>query len=78
MSCAMQADAVSHWPDADDLNAKARRLITQPPRPIRRNRMAAILEYFETRCKGSKKSTSDAAKRIPGGVIGPVIEVMGL
>ena len=68
MTCAMQGDAISHWPDADDLNAKARRLVAQPPRPIRRNRMAAILEYFETRCKGSKKSTSDAATRIPGGV----------
>jgi glutamate-1-semialdehyde 2,1-aminomutase len=68
MEGARQAQPISQWPDAAELHAKARRLIAQPPRPIRRDRMAAVLEYFETRCGGSKKATAKAAKRIPGAV----------
>jgi len=63
-----QQYAISRWPDADELVAKAERLVSSPPRPIRRDRMDAYLEYFETRCKGSKSSTQEAAKYIPGGV----------
>ena len=58
----------SQWPDADEIAAKAKRLVTSPVRPVRRDKMAAYLEYFETRCKNSKAATTEAAKYIPGGV----------
>ena len=62
------AYAISHWPDTDDLIAKAHRLVSQPPRPIRRDKMPEYLSYFETRCARSQASTAAAAKFIPGGV----------
>jgi glutamate-1-semialdehyde 2,1-aminomutase len=64
----MQTYAISHWPDTEELIAKAKRLVTEPPRPIRRGRMQQYLRYFETRCAGSKASTAAAAHYIPGGV----------
>jgi glutamate-1-semialdehyde 2,1-aminomutase len=60
--------ALSHWPDTDALLAKAKRLVTEPPRPIRRDKMQEFLAYFETKCARSKASTAAAAKLIPGGV----------
>ncbi|HYB98743.1 MAG TPA: aminotransferase class III-fold pyridoxal phosphate-dependent enzyme [Candidatus Limnocylindrales bacterium] len=60
--------AISHWPDTDDLVARGKRLIAEAPRPVRRERMAEVLEWFETRCRGSKEQTARAAQRIPGGV----------
>ncbi len=63
-----QEYAISKWPDTDELLAKAKRLVGLPPRPIRRDKMQEYLNYFETRCQGSKSSTSEAAKYIPGGV----------
>ena len=60
--------AISHWPDTDELIAKAQRLVNSPPRPIRRDKMKEYLDFFETRCKKSKVATAEAAKYIPGGV----------
>lgn len=60
--------AISHWPSTDDLIARARRLIAEPPRPIRRDRMQQYLDYFETRCAASKTATARAVRLIPGGV----------
>jgi len=60
--------AISHWPDTDELLAKAKRLVTEPPHPMRRERMQDVLAYFETKCARSKTSTAAAAKLIPGGV----------
>jgi glutamate-1-semialdehyde 2,1-aminomutase len=64
----MHTYAISHWPDTDELIARAKRLVAAPPRPIRRDRMQAYLRYFEERCPRSKASTAEAAKYIPGGV----------
>jgi glutamate-1-semialdehyde aminotransferase len=66
----MSANAygISHWPDTDELIAKARRLVDSPPRPIRRDKMQEYLDFFETRCKKSKAATAEAARYIPGGV----------
>ena len=50
--------AISHWPDTDELIAKAKRLVDSPPRPIRRERMQEYLDFFETRCKKSKAAIS--------------------
>jgi glutamate-1-semialdehyde 2,1-aminomutase len=63
-----QEQAISHWPDTDELIAKARRLVNSPPRPIRRDKMQEYLEFFEKRCGGSKAATAEAAKYIPGGI----------
>jgi len=60
--------AISHWPDTDELIAKAKRLVDTPPRPVRRDKMQEYLDFFETRCKKSKAATAEAAKYIPGGV----------
>jgi glutamate-1-semialdehyde 2,1-aminomutase len=68
MTTSEQAYAISHWPDTDELIAKGKELVAAPPRPIRREKMRQYLDYFETRCAGSKASTSEAAKYIPGGV----------
>jgi len=68
MTTTAHAYAISHWPDTDELIAKAKRLVAAPPRPIRRDRMEKYLQYFETKCRGSKTSTAEAAKFIPGGV----------
>jgi glutamate-1-semialdehyde aminotransferase len=68
MSMSEQQYALSYWPDTDDLIEKAQRLVNAPPRPVRRDKMQEVLEYFETRCAGSKASTAEAAKFIPGGV----------
>jgi len=63
-----QEYAISRWPDADELIAKARRLVSSPPRPIRRDKMREYLDFFEKRCGGSKAATAEAAKYIPGGI----------
>ncbi|MGD0950349.1 MAG: aminotransferase class III-fold pyridoxal phosphate-dependent enzyme [Candidatus Binatia bacterium] len=68
MTTTAHAYAISHWPDTDELLAKAKRLVAAAPRPIRRDRMQEYLHYFETKCRGSKASTAEAAKFIPGGV----------
>jgi glutamate-1-semialdehyde 2,1-aminomutase len=68
MTAPAGAYGISHWPDTDALLAKAERLVAAPPRPIRRERMQAYLDYFETKCRGSKAATAAAAKLIPGGV----------
>ncbi len=62
------AYAISHWPDTEVLLARAKRLVTEPPRPIRRDKMQEYLAYFETKCPRSKASTAAAAQFIPGGV----------
>jgi glutamate-1-semialdehyde 2,1-aminomutase len=60
--------AISHWPDTDTLVARAKRLVSEPPRPLRRDKLQECLAYFETRCSRSKASTAAAAQLIPGGV----------
>lgn len=63
-----QENAISHWPDVEEINAKFQRLVHQPMRPVQRDKMEKYLEYFNTRCVCSKESTDEAKKYIPGGV----------
>ncbi len=60
--------AISTWHDTDEIYARLRALVGQPMRPLRRERMQAVLEYFEQRCPRSKALTTEAQKYIPGGV----------
>lgn len=63
-----QQYAISEWPDTDAIYARLRELIRQPIRPIRRERMAEFLDYFEKKCARSKALTNEARQYIPGGV----------
>jgi len=65
---APSASAISAWPDTDAIYAQLKELVRQPLRPVRRDRMQAYLDYFETRCAGSKALTDEAKRYIPGGV----------
>ncbi|HPL29564.1 MAG TPA: aminotransferase class III-fold pyridoxal phosphate-dependent enzyme [Anaerolineae bacterium] len=60
--------AISEYHDTDAIYARLRALIGQPMRPLRRERLQAVLDYFETRCAGSQALTDEAKKYIPGGV----------
>lgn len=59
---------ISSWPDTDRILVKLKDLLKQPPRPIRRDAMPAVLDYFETKCTRSKALAAQAAGVIPGGV----------
>jgi len=59
---------ISTWPDTDAIYERLRRLLAQPPLPIRRSEMPAVLRYFEQRCARSRQLAQRAAEVIPGGV----------
>ena len=59
---------LSHWPDTDELIEKARKLIEAPVYQVNPVKMAEYMEYFDTKCKGSKASSDEAKQYIPGGV----------
>ena len=63
-----QKYAISEYPDADEVYASLKKLINQPMRPIRQEKMAEVLAYFDNRCKRSRELTDEAKKFIPGGV----------
>ncbi len=63
-----QQYAISEWHDTDEIYARLHELVGQPIRPIRRDRMAEFLSYFETKCTRSKALTDEAKQLIPGGV----------
>lgn len=60
--------AISKWHDTDAIYARLDKLVRAPLRPIRRDRMNGVLDYFETRCQKSKALTEEAKQYIPGGV----------
>lgn len=63
-----QEYGISQWHDTDQVYARLNALLAQPPRPLRRDRMAEVLDYFETRCRRSRELTDRAKELIPGGV----------
>ena len=63
-----QPSAISAWHDTAEIYARLEELLRQPVRPIRRDRMQAFLNYFETRCIKSRTLTDEAGQYIPGGV----------
>lgn len=62
------AHAISRWHDADAISRRLKRLIAQPIRAIRRDRMSDVLSYFDTKCSRSKSLNEEAKRYIPGGV----------
>ncbi len=62
------ASAVSQWPDTDDVFRRLKALLKLPPRGLRPENRARVMEYFETRCRKSRTISEEAARYIPGGV----------
>jgi len=60
--------AISSYPDVDDTMARLKALVDQPVRGLRHDALNDVLEWFETKCQGSKQLTDRAKSRIPGGV----------
>jgi len=63
-----QQYAISEYHNVDEIYAKLNKLVNQPLRPVKREKMQEFLGYFEARCKRSKALTDEAKKYIPGGV----------
>jgi len=63
-----QKYSISEYHDTDEVYARLDALIKQPIRPIRRDKMAEFLAYFETKAAKSKAMTDEAKQYIPGGV----------
>ncbi|HEY3310258.1 MAG TPA: aminotransferase class III-fold pyridoxal phosphate-dependent enzyme [Anaerolineales bacterium] len=63
-----QTWAISEYPDVTQIYGKLDRLVNQPLKPIRRDKMAGFLGYFEDHCQRSRELTGQAQKYIPGGV----------
>ena len=60
--------AISAWHDTDDIYARLQALLKQPVRPIKREHMPQVLNYFEQKCSRSKQLAAQTAEVIPGGV----------
>lgn len=60
--------AISAWPDVDDLYRRFDELVKQPLRPIRKDAMSRVMQYFDERCLQSKRLAEQAKAVIPGGV----------
>ena len=63
-----QQYAISEYPNVDEVYAKLENLISQPTRPVRREKMTEYLNYFDTKCVRSKQLIDEAKQIIPGGV----------
>jgi glutamate-1-semialdehyde 2,1-aminomutase len=63
-----QKYAISKWHDTDEIYVRLRQLVSQPVRPIRRDKMQEFLTYFDEKCSRSKALTDEAKQYIPGGV----------
>lgn len=63
-----QQYAISSYLDVDDVYRRLNALISQPMRPVKRERMQEYLDYFDKKCIRSKQMTDEAKKLIPGGV----------
>lgn len=63
-----QQYAISEYPDVDVIYARLKALTSQPLRPIRRDKMEQVLNYFDQKCLKSKALNDKAKQYIPGGV----------
>ncbi len=63
-----QKYAISEYHNTDEIYSRLNALIKHPIRPIRRDKMAEFLDYFETKAAKSKAMTDEAKQFIPGGV----------
>jgi glutamate-1-semialdehyde 2,1-aminomutase len=59
---------ITHWPDTVAVYRRLDALVKAPIRPIRRDRMPAVLGWFDDHCQRSRQMAAEAARLIPGGV----------
>lgn len=62
------AYAISNYHDVQDIYWRLDALVSQPLRPLRRDKMQEVLDYFEKKCAKSRELNDEAKKIIPGGV----------
>lgn len=63
-----QQYAIREYHDVNEIYTKLNKLIRQPLRHIRQDKMQEFMNYFDNQCKRSKELTDEAKKYIPGGV----------
>lgn len=63
-----QQYGISEYLNVKEVYAKLDALLGQPIRPIKREVMQEYLNYYDAKCKRSKKLTDEAKEIIPGGV----------
>jgi len=63
-----QQYGISQYPDVDLIYQKLDALISQPMRPIRREKLQDMLAYFDHQCNKSRELSDEAKTYIPGGV----------
>jgi len=63
-----QTYAISTYPDVNEVYRKLDLLVSQPIRPMSREKMQDVLNYFEKKCVRSKALNDQAKQVIPGGV----------
>ncbi len=63
-----QQYAISAWHDTEAIYRQLNQLVKQPLRPIRRDKMAEFLRYFDEKCQRSHTLIEEAKQYIPGGV----------
>jgi glutamate-1-semialdehyde 2,1-aminomutase len=60
--------SISEYHNVKEIYGKLDKLIDQPIRPVRKDKMQAYLEYFDRHCPKSKEMIGTAMEFIPGGV----------
>jgi glutamate-1-semialdehyde 2,1-aminomutase len=60
--------AIGEYLDVADTLRRLRALVAQPIRGLRHDALLDVLNYFDTKCRGSRDITDRAKLRIPGGV----------
>ena len=60
--------AISEYHDTNEIYNRLNALVSQPIRPIRREKMEQFLRYFDEKAVKSKEITDEAKQYIPGGV----------
>ena len=63
-----QQYAISEYHDTNEIYSRLDKLVSQPMRPVKREKLQEFLSYFDCHCKKSRELTDQAKKYIPGGV----------
>jgi hypothetical protein len=60
--------SITEYLDVADTMRRLKALVAQPVRGLRHDALLDVLNYFDTKCRGSKEITERAKRFIPGGV----------
>ena len=60
--------SISYWPDEKAIYEKMESLVNGNTPKIKKSALDGYLDYFETKCRGSKQLLEEARKYIPGGI----------